>query len=150
MRHEPWGFGLGAVPRPEEILAAKTGLASVNYDPNNGYVERYMFGTHFELHSVFGDLWADYGLVGLALAGTVGVVCVRGTALGLRNRVASAAIIYLAIRTMWGIAFSPFSSAAPLIVLLLGLVMTDRVLLSKQAADREIDVDRPAQSEPHA
>ncbi|MBC7594690.1 MAG: hypothetical protein H7288_12245 [Kineosporiaceae bacterium] len=132
MRHEPLGFGLGAMPRPEEVFAAKTGMASVNYDPNNGYVERYMFGTHFELHSVFGDLWANYGLLGLALTGTIGFVCVRGAALGLRGRNASAAIIYLAIRTMWGLAFSPFSSAAPLIVLLLGLVMTDRALSSRR------------------
>ena len=37
------GFGLGAIANYHDVLVAKTGMASINYDPNNGYVERYLF-----------------------------------------------------------------------------------------------------------
>jgi hypothetical protein len=58
MRHHPWGFGVGSVPTAEDVQVAKEGMASIGYQPDNGYVERFMFGGHFELHSVFGPVGA--------------------------------------------------------------------------------------------
>ena len=64
--NQPMGFGSGTIPTQSDILVAKTGMAAVGYQPNNGYVETFMFGGGFELHSVAGDLWALFGLPGLA------------------------------------------------------------------------------------
>ena len=43
------------------------GMASVNYNPNNGYVHNYMFGHGFELHSGLADIWIALSLPGAAL-----------------------------------------------------------------------------------
>ena len=73
------GFGVGENPTPGDAYVAKAGMAAIGYDPNNGYVEHDMFGSGFELHSVFGDLWAHCGLVGLVLAAYLFVFVVRGS-----------------------------------------------------------------------
>lgn len=68
MREQPFGFDYGVSVGHSELQAAKSGMAALNYNPDNGYVERYMFGNNvIELHSVLGDLWAASGLVGIAL-----------------------------------------------------------------------------------
>lgn len=126
MREHPGGFGVGAVPTVNEVNTAKTGMAAASYDPNNGYVDNYMFGTHFELHSMFGDLWASFGLVGLALTATMVLVGVRGFALSLTGRVASALLMFLAARMLWDVAFSPFFGSVETIVLFLGFAMIKR------------------------
>src|SRR3712207_9122030 len=45
----------------------KAGMAQIGYQPNNGYVETYMFGGQFKLHSVIGDAWAYFGVAGILL-----------------------------------------------------------------------------------
>lgn len=122
MKHFPGGFGIGVLPSSDQINVAKSAMASINYDPNNGYVERFMFGTHFELHSVIGDMWAQFGLVGLATAIFIMLVGVRGAAIELRSGAASALVLYLTIQMCWGMLFSPFGTAASM-ALLLGLVI---------------------------
>ena len=123
---EPSGFGVGAVPTSAEIAIAKAGMAKLNYDPNNGYVERYMLGGHFELHSVLGDLWASYGIAGIAAGLVLVYVAVRSTSLSLRSGVASGLMVYLAIRTLWDFSFGPFLGGSSIIVLLVGLVLIER------------------------
>ncbi|MCU1529803.1 MAG: hypothetical protein JWP75_3566, partial [Frondihabitans sp.] len=68
MTHYPAGFGLGINLTPDQLLTAKSGMASIGYAPNNGYVENFMFGGHIEVHSVVGDLWTHFGIVGIAFA----------------------------------------------------------------------------------
>lgn len=123
MQHHIGGFGVGVVPSTSDIMTAKSAMASINYDPNNGYVERFMFGTHFELHSVVGDMWANFGIMGLILVVMLLVAGLRGVALSLRQKAASGLVLYLVIRMCWGVAFSPFGSAATLVAVLLGLVI---------------------------
>ena len=77
--HDPLGFGLGIIPSLTDITVAKTGMSAINYQPDNGYVERYMFGTQFEVHSVTGDLWALFGIPGTGPGGS-------GSHLGDPNR----------------------------------------------------------------
>ena len=43
------------------------GMASLNYNPDNGYVRNYMFGHGFELHSGLVDAWIALSLPGAAL-----------------------------------------------------------------------------------
>ncbi len=121
--NRPLGYGAGALPTPQDVLVAKEGMSSLGYDPNNGYVERYMFGDGFEVHSLAGDLWIRYGVVGLALA----VVCVGLVAHGmvdaLRRGAASGVMLFLAIRTIWDFAFSPFATVMTTLLLALAVCL---------------------------
>ncbi|MFP7833515.1 hypothetical protein [Marisediminicola sp. LYQ134] len=126
MRDSPWGFGSGTQPSLSDILAAKSGMADINYAPNNGYVERYMFGSQFELHSIAGNLWAAFGLAGIALAAVMIVLVVRGMSVGIATSAASGLFLFVALKTLWNLPFSPLSSSAPLLILALGLAMTAR------------------------
>ena len=64
MHRHPLGFGSGTIPNYNDIQTAKEGMALINYNPNNGYVEHWMFSHGYAMHSMFGDLWTSYGLVG--------------------------------------------------------------------------------------
>jgi hypothetical protein len=123
LRHHPWGFGAGAVPTPHDILVAKTGMAGIGYDPNDGYVERFMFGGHIELHSTFGDLWATYGVLGLAFALVTAVVTIRAVAIGIAHRSTPAVLLFVSIWTLWNIPFSPLYASEPTLLLTLGLAL---------------------------
>ena len=122
----PQGYGAGTIPSLGDILLAKSAMAGINYDPNNGYVESFMFGGRFEVHSVLGDLWIWFGVAGAALAVTILVVSVRGLAAQVAARTASALLVFLVAKTAWNIAFSPVASAVPLTALTLGLLLTLR------------------------
>ena len=119
----PWGLGSGIKASYEDILAAKTSMAGIGYDPNNGYVERFMFGTGIELHSVIGDFWIWFGLAGVAFV--LGILIVLITAIK-RGYVAGALtplLVYLAIRAFWDLPFSPFDSALRLWPLTISLAI---------------------------
>lgn len=126
MQHFPFGFGSGTYADSTQILIAKQGMAAINYAPNNGYVDNFMFGTGFELHSMIGDLWANYGLGGFALAGALLWYSVRGLTHGVARRTASALLIYLAVRTIWSLFFGPWYSSVPMLTLLMGMALLTR------------------------
>ncbi len=67
LQGRPWGYGAGTIPSFADVTTAKTGMAAIGYQPDNGYVENYMFGGRFELHSLFGDFWASFGIPGIVL-----------------------------------------------------------------------------------
>lgn len=67
LTHRPWGYGAGVQPRYEDVRTAMQGMASLNYNPDNGYVRNYMFGHGFELHSGLVDAWIALSLPGAAL-----------------------------------------------------------------------------------
>ncbi len=106
-QHNPWGFGAGTLATPEEVHLAKTGMAQLNYNPNNGYVERYMLGNGFELHSMAGDMWARFGLPGALLMGVLLVLVVWGVAQRLARRQATGLQLYLLFQVGWDTFFSP-------------------------------------------
>lgn len=119
---QPWGFGSGVLPNLADVQVAKNGFRDIGYDPNNGYVERFMFGSGYELHSTIGDLWVHYGPVGIAFSIALLGFTLGGLGRGLANRGASALIIYLALKTLWNLPFAPFYSSVPLMLLFLALV----------------------------
>jgi len=123
VEHRPFGYGAGALASPTDVLTAKTGMDRIGYDPNNGYVEVYMLGDSFEVHSVLGDLWILFGFAGLGLALTILAVTVYGLAHALARRAATGVMLFLAIRTIWDFAFSPFPSAMETLMLALALVL---------------------------
>ena len=127
IEHDPLGFGLGVAPNQDDIRVAKTGLQSINYDPNNDYVDRYMFGGgQFELHSNVGDLWATYGLAGLLFVAVALVLTVRGIATLVSARQASSLGLFLGWWTMWNFFFSPLLTSTITLAPALGLLLLAR------------------------
>lgn len=136
--HQPVGYGSGTTPSMTDLLVAKSGMASLGYDPNNGYVEHYMFSPGFEVHSIVGDVWVVFGLAGLAW-----ILCVAGFSLfGLGTRLAQREIsgleAFLGIRTMWDLFFSPFPSSLATLTLLIAVILvrrSDGSIASRPTAD---------------
>lgn len=139
VQHRPWGFGTGVEANLEEILVAKSGMAAIQYDPNNGYVERYMFGGAVKLHALVADLWAGFGLPGLVLALALIGLVVWSVATAIARRTASALVIYLTCLTAWNFAFGPIYSSLPSLALTLGIVLVAR----PSAADAVPGATRP-------
>jgi len=123
MGYKPMGFGLGVVADFNEIEIAKKGMASFNYDPNNGYVDHFMFGSKVELHSLFGDLWASFGVAGLVLVALVAFHVVRGLAVQVAERRGSGIVMMLSVLTLWNLAFSPVFASVPALLLALGVLL---------------------------
>jgi hypothetical protein len=142
LRAHPWGFGAGTFPSSTELGIAKTGMAALGYDPDNGYVENYLFGEGFELHSVVGDLWTRFGLIGIALALVLLVVVLTGAARSVAHRAGAAVLVYAAVKTLWNLPFSPLYSSIPLLMLAVGLCLIPR------AADPADSRDAPPRVAP--
>lgn len=123
MRSHPMGYGVGVAPNHADMIVAKTGMAEINYDPNNGYVERYMLGGHFELHSIIGDLWSGWGIMGLILVGVIAALLIRSLAEGIGGRMISGVTAFLACWSLWNLLFSPLYSAAPSLIIGIGLTL---------------------------
>ena len=123
--HGIWGFGGGVGPSRSDVDAAKAGMRQVGYQPDNNYVAHYMFGGRVELHSLVGDLWAIYGLVGLLLAAIVAGVVVSRLARGISRGTSTALTLYLQLIILWDLAFAPLYSATPLLILALGLFLRE-------------------------
>lgn len=125
-RHEPAGFGLGVQANLEDVMVAKAGMARLNYDPDNGYVENYMFGREIKLHAVVADLWVAHGLPGLALGLTLAAVLAWSVITSVARREASGLVLFLFSLTAWNLLFSPIVTSMPVLVLTLGLALRER------------------------
>lgn len=120
---EPLGYGSGTLPVSSDVWVAKSGMTTLGYDPNNGYVEVFMFGGHYEVHSVLGDLWVWFGPVGALLAIVVVAVGLVGTASSLSTRTASAALVLLMLLGTWDTLFSPMLSSYRTLALLFAVAV---------------------------
>lgn len=123
---DPWGPGAGARPSYGEIMLAKGAMATIDYDPDNGYVEDFMFGSGYSLHSVFGDLWAQWGLMGLVFTGAVVLVVMRRLTAGLADGGMPAITLYLSCALLWNVFFAPWYSSIRLLELLLAMILVPR------------------------
>jgi hypothetical protein len=125
---QPLGYGAGTLPTTPDILVAKSGMATLGYDPNNGYVENFLFGYGYEVHSVTGDLWIRYGLLGAVFAAALVAIALLGSGSRVASRSATALLVYLSIRILWDLAFGPFYSMIPVIILLIALALPERAV----------------------
>ena len=125
-RH-PLGYGAGVLPSSSDIWAAKAGMSVLGYDPNNGYVERYMFGTQFEVHSVLGDVWIRFGLPAAVFMLLLLAMSASGVIGALAVRQVQGVVVYLFLLGAWNIFFSPALPSYPFLALLVALVMRQRV-----------------------
>jgi hypothetical protein len=117
------GFGFGIAPSPTDVAVAKTGMSAVGYDPNNGYVENFMFGGHFELHSVFGDIWVQAGIMGLVFVAAIVIVLVAGITRQVTDGRASGVVLFVVTSSLWNLLFSPLLTSERLLVLAIGLAL---------------------------
>lgn len=127
---QPLGYGSGTLPTATDVLVAKSGMSELGYDPNNGYVERYLFGGGFEVHSVLGDLWIRYGLVGAAFGLALAALALLGSGSRIAARRASALVVLLSIRMLWELAFGPILTMLPLIIILIAIALPERSALA--------------------
>lgn len=118
----PIGFGLGVLPNWQDMQVARAGMAAIGYDPLNGYVDNYMFGGAFRMHSIVGELWVIYGIVGLVLGAVLLVTAIQGISLGSRPSGADGLVLVLSFQTLWNCLFSPWYTSIAATVLLLPLV----------------------------
>lgn len=107
----PLGYGSGALVTYDERNIGKAGMWSIGYDPDNGYVDSYMFGNGHEVHSLLGDVWLHFGIAGALLAMVVVVAVLRSAGHGMATAAISSVALFLAVRSVWDFAFSPFASA---------------------------------------
>lgn len=126
MLERPFGFGPGVIPTSQDISVAKAGMRAIGYDPDNGYVENYMFGDRIELHSLFGDLWAAFGIPGLAFALALVVAAIVVTARGLARRTVNALALFAAVELVWNVLFSPAYGGMVISVITIGLIVLRR------------------------
>lgn len=127
MKDSPLGFGPGVFPTYHDTAVAKAGMLAINYDPDNGYVDRWMFGRGFALHSTIGDLWVQFGLAGLALVAVVVMIMLHKLGRSLADRAASGLMLLLAVSAFWSLFFEPIYSAWAKIVLLMALAVQRKV-----------------------
>jgi O-antigen ligase len=109
VRLEPLGYGTGVVPDWKDLMAGRSGLASINVD-TGGYATNYMFGGQFRLHSVAADLWVSYGWVGAALAVALAVALVRSLTRRLAERRAPTSVLFACALGLWYLLFGPIFS----------------------------------------
>jgi hypothetical protein len=122
MQSRPTGFGAGVVPRFEDLMTAKQGLASIGVD-TGGYLNNYMLGGRFRLHSVTSDLWVSFGLIGLALAALIAFSLVRSLSYRIAERDASTLTIFMCVLALWDMAFGPMFSNWNDVCFALGLAL---------------------------
>ncbi len=123
VQHQAIGYGAGTLVSPSNILIAKAGMEKLGVDPNNGYVDDYMFGDGIEVHSLLGDLWLLFGIPGMLLALVVLGYVILGMARSLGQGVASGAMLFLSVRLVWDFAFSPFPSAMDTLMLVVAVAL---------------------------
>lgn len=126
MMHEPLGYGAGVMATPTDMQAAKQGMSRLGYDPDNGYVEHYMFGTRIEVHSLIGDLWIWFGLAGLVLSGWLLWLAAGYLGRSMSHRTGAALGIFLALQLGWNLFFGPIISSLPPLALALGVFLLQR------------------------
>lgn len=126
MLHEPLGYGAGIMATATDMQAAKQGMSALGYDPDNGYVEHYMFGTRIEVHSLIGDLWIWFGLAGLMLSGWLLWLATGYLGRSLAHRTGTALGIFLALQLGWNLFFGPIISSLPVLALALGVFLLQR------------------------
>lgn len=117
----PQGFGSGVLPVSHDVWIAKTGMSELNYDPDNGYVEGYMFGGQYEVHSVVGDLWLRFGPVGAIFAVALIGCAVYAVARSVSVKAAAGIAVWLVLLGAWDTFFSPLLTSSRTLALLFAL-----------------------------
>lgn len=109
MGHSPIGLGPGVVPSANDILVGKVGLSVNGGDTSGSYVDGYMFHNAFNVHSVVGDLWVQFGIAGLLFASVMVIALARASLLNHESTASgiTALCAFLFFQAVWDMLFSP-------------------------------------------
>ncbi|TFD66568.1 hypothetical protein [Cryobacterium gelidum] len=122
-RQSPLGFGPGVVPNPEDVAVGKRGLEAIGANEDSYHIDTYMFGGQFRLHGIVSDLWANFGLVGLALSLVLLVAIAWFLWYSGVNAYTTGLQTLLAVWVAWDIFFSPFDSNWRYLIFALSLLL---------------------------
>lgn len=128
----PVGYGSGTQPSSTDIWTAKSGMSALGYDPDNGYVDEYMFGYKYEVHSVLGDFWIRFGPLGAALTLLLVGVAIYAVARAVSARECPGVVVYLLLLGTWNVFFSPALPSMRTLALLFALAAIP-IALSRRA-----------------
>ena len=120
---QPWGYGSGTLASHHNYQVALNGMTALGYDPDGRYIQVYMLNRGFEVHSFGGDLWINFGVIGLVLAVVLALYLVFGIARTISTRMATGVLLYLALRSIWDLAFSPMISTMDTLPLTLAVIL---------------------------
>ncbi len=123
MHRDPRGLGLGVVPLPQDVIAAKQALLAVGVPASNHYPDNFMFDGHVKLHSVVADLWSAAGPVGLLLGLSAAALLGHALLTLVSRRDAAAVVVLSVLLALWDLGFGPIHSNLPDIAVGLGLVL---------------------------
>jgi hypothetical protein len=126
LQERPWGFGWGVQPSAEDIELGRQGFASIHLLSQENYLYNYVFRGMFRLHSITADLWAAAGAAGLLLVGVMLWLIVTSLAEQVALRTATAVLVYLSVRSVWDIGFSPIYSNLPGVALTVAVALVAR------------------------
>jgi hypothetical protein len=71
-------------------------------------------------------VWANWGIVGLALLALIAFTLIRSTAEVVSGGAGDVLVAYLCCWSLWNLAFSPFVVSVPVLVLAVGLSLRAR------------------------
>ena len=79
----------------------------------DGYLANYMMGEGLRLHSITSDLWVSYGVVGVALALTIGFALIRTLSTLSANRRTPPLVAFVSVLAIWHLCFGPIFTNWP-------------------------------------
>ncbi len=148
LKLRPMGYGTGVVPGWQDVRAGKAGFQSINVEAD-GYIERFLLGKGFELHSIVSDLWVSFGWVGVALAGVMLVAFVRSMAFRLSDRDAPTSVLFACTLGIWYLMFGTIYGNWLEVCVALGFGMVPRLVpdsVDSSGPDSGLGHDMPAGS----
>jgi O-antigen ligase len=123
MRHKPLGYGPGVAPTSGDLLVAKQGLSVTDLGLGGDYVNSYMFGGHFKLHSVIADFWVNFGLLGLLWALFALFITATAAVKALGRSADHALCSLIGVLATWFLLFGPILTNLPDIVFYLSVLL---------------------------
>jgi hypothetical protein len=111
MAQSPIGLGPGVIPSYNDIVVGKVGLSVTGADTSGSYVDGYMFNDGFNVHSVAGDLWVEFGIAGLLFAAIMMIALVRASLLNHESAPSglTALCAFPFFQGVWDLLFSPLN-----------------------------------------
>jgi hypothetical protein len=103
----PLGYGPGFIPTSHEYSA---GAYDAVVRDDSAYLNAYVFGGHIRLHSFWGDLWVNFGLVGLLTVAVMLAILASGLLATLRRPRPDMMSTLLIVWGTWNVLFSPIYS----------------------------------------
>ncbi|MDO4243470.1 MAG: hypothetical protein Q4C85_06905 [Actinomyces sp.] len=125
LTNRPWGYGAGVMPRYEDVRIAMNGMKDLGYNPDNGYVQQYMFGNGFELHSGLVDAWIALSVPGAVLMALGLVMALRVLRADLGTLRTRAWLLIAVLVTVMNVLVGPLTILPPFLAIVMAAALGD-------------------------